>query len=73
VTFADAEKLLAVDDVLDMLAAEAPEAAELVKLRLFAGLTMNEAATALGISRTTAFRHWTYARAWLRAAFANEG
>jgi RNA polymerase sigma factor (TIGR02999 family) len=73
VAFADVEKLLAVDDVLDALAVETPEAAELVKLRLFAGLTMNEAATALGISRTTAFRHWTYARAWLRTAFAEEG
>jgi RNA polymerase sigma factor (TIGR02999 family) len=68
-TFADAEKLLAVDDVLDNLADEAPEAAELVKLRVFAGMTVNEAAAALGMSRTTAFRHWTYARAWLRAAF----
>jgi RNA polymerase sigma factor (TIGR02999 family) len=66
--FADAEKLLAVDDVLDKLAAEAPEAAKLVKLRVFAGLTVDEAATALGLSRATAFRHWTYARAWLRAA-----
>jgi RNA polymerase sigma factor (TIGR02999 family) len=71
--FADAEKLLAVDDVLDKLAAEAPEAAELVKLRVFTGLTVNEAAAALGISRTTAFRHWTYARAWLRAAFEDAG
>jgi RNA polymerase sigma factor (TIGR02999 family) len=70
-TFADAEKLLAVDDVLDKLAAEAPEAAELVKLRVFTGLTVNEAAAALGIPRTTAFRHWTYARAWLRAAFGD--
>ena len=72
-SFADSEKLLAVDDVLDKLAAETPEAAELVKLRIFAGMTVNEAADALGVSRTTAFRHWTYARAWLRAAFADEG
>ena len=36
-------------------------------------MTVNEAATALDISRTTAFRHWTYARAWLRAEFAEEG
>jgi RNA polymerase sigma factor (TIGR02999 family) len=70
-TFADTEKLLAVDDVLDKLAAEAPEAAELVKLRVFTGLSVNEAAVALGISRTTAFRHWTYARAWLLAAFGD--
>jgi RNA polymerase sigma factor (TIGR02999 family) len=70
--FDDSEKLLAIDDVLDRLAAETPAAAELVKLRVFAGLTVNEAADALGVSRTTAFRHWTYARAWLRAAFADE-
>jgi RNA polymerase sigma factor (TIGR02999 family) len=70
-TFADPERLLAVDDALDRLAAEIPEAAELVKLRVFVGLTVNEAAQALGISRSTAFRHWTYARAWLRAEFAD--
>lgn len=69
---ADGEKLVAIDDVLDKLAAEAPEAAEIVKLRVFAGLTVDEAAAALDISRTTAFRHWTYARAWLRAQFAEE-
>jgi RNA polymerase sigma factor (TIGR02999 family) len=72
-SFTDSERLLAIHDVLDKLAAETPEAAELVKLRVFAGMTVNEAADALGISRTTAFRHWTYARAWLRAAFADKG
>jgi RNA polymerase sigma factor (TIGR02999 family) len=72
-TPANSEKLLAIDDALDKLAAETPEVAELVKLRIFAGLTVNEAANALGISRTTAFRHWTYARAWLRTEFADEG
>ena len=69
---ADSEKLLAVDDALGRLSIEAPDAAELVKLRVFAGLTVNEAASALGLSRTTAFRHWTYARAWLRAEYADE-
>jgi RNA polymerase sigma factor (TIGR02999 family) len=69
---ADSEKLLAVDDALDRLSTETPDAAELVKLRVFAGLTVNEAASALGIARSTAFRHWTYARAWLRAEFADE-
>src|SRR5262245_32712183 len=72
-TFADSEKLLAVDDILDKLAAESPEAAELIKLRVFAVMTVNEAADVLGVSRTTAFRHWTYARAWMRAAFVDEG
>jgi RNA polymerase sigma factor (TIGR02999 family) len=70
--FENVEKLLAVNDALDRLAAEAPEAAQIVKLRVFAGLTVNEAAGALGISRTTAFRNWTYARAWLRAEYGNE-
>jgi RNA polymerase sigma factor (TIGR02999 family) len=71
-TIDDSEKLLAINDALDRLAAETPEIAELVKLRVFAGMTVTEAADALNISRTTAFRHWTYARAWLRAEFADE-
>jgi RNA polymerase sigma factor (TIGR02999 family) len=69
---AQPDRLLAIDDALDRLAAEAPDVAELVKLRVFAGLTVKEAAEAIGISRTSAFRHWTYARAWLRAEFADE-
>ena len=63
----DAE-LLALDEALDRLAAADPQAAELVKLRYFAGLTIPEAAAALGISPRTADRLWAYARAWLRAA-----
>ena len=59
------EELLALHEALDRLSAEHPEKAELVKLRYFAGLTADEAATALGISPSTADRHWTYARAWL--------
>lgn len=60
------EQLLAVHDVLDKLAAVDPPAAELVKLRFFVGLTMEEAAEALGISVRTAQRLWAYARSWLR-------
>jgi RNA polymerase sigma factor (TIGR02999 family) len=59
------EELLALDEALAQFSAEAPEKAELVKLRYFAGLTLEEAAQALGISRATASRHWTYAKAWL--------
>jgi len=59
------DKLLAVDEALQQLAEESPQKAELVKLRFFAGLTLEEAAETLGISRTTAYRHWAYARAWL--------
>jgi RNA polymerase sigma factor (TIGR02999 family) len=57
--------LLAVDEALAQLAAAHPEKAELVKLRYFAGLTLVEAATVLGISTATADRNWRYARAWL--------
>jgi RNA polymerase sigma factor (TIGR02999 family) len=71
-TLTESERLLEIDDALDRLAAESPDVAALVKLRIFAGLTVTEAAQALGIARTTAFRHWTYARAWLRAQFAEE-
>jgi RNA polymerase sigma factor (TIGR02999 family) len=61
----DDETLLALDDALTKLAAEAPEKAELIKLRYFTGLSIAEAARALGISDATAKRHWAYARAWL--------
>jgi RNA polymerase sigma factor (TIGR02999 family) len=61
------EDLLALDQALDKLAKEEPAKAELVKLRFFAGLTMPEVAEALGVSRATAERHWTYARTWLYA------
>jgi len=57
--------ILEVDEAVSRLAIEHPEKAELVKLRYFAGLTLPEAATALGISTATASRHWRYARAWL--------
>jgi RNA polymerase sigma factor (TIGR02999 family) len=59
------EQLLAVHEALDKLAAHDALKAELVKLRFFAGLTMDEAAEVLGLSKATAKRHWTYARAWL--------
>jgi len=57
--------LLALDEALTRLAAASPQRAELVKLRYFAGLTMNEAAQALGISLSTAERHWAFAKSWL--------
>lgn len=60
-----AADLLAVDEALERLAAEDPQKAELVKLRYFAGLSVEEAGHCLGISRATADRHWAYARAWL--------
>jgi DNA-directed RNA polymerase specialized sigma24 family protein len=56
---------LAINEVLSRFEAIDKPKAELVKLRYFAGLTIPEAAAALGISTTTADRHWAYARAWL--------
>jgi RNA polymerase sigma factor (TIGR02999 family) len=64
------EDLLELDDALDRLANEFPVAAELVKLRFFAGLTLGDAAEAMGIPRRTADRHWAFARAWLADALA---
>ena len=58
--------LLALDEALDKLESEDRRKAELVKLRFFAGLTIEEAAKALGISTSTADNDWTYARCWLR-------
>jgi RNA polymerase sigma factor (TIGR02999 family) len=60
-----AEHLVALDDALSRLAAIDPQAAELVQLRYFAGLTVVQAAEALGISVRQAQRNWTYARTWL--------
>jgi RNA polymerase sigma factor (TIGR02999 family) len=67
-----AEELLALDEALTQLAAEDPEAATVVQLRYFAGLSVEEAAQSLGIARATAYRHWTFARAWLLQALAGE-
>jgi len=58
-------QLLAIDDALAKLAREDQSAAKLVELRYFAGLTVDEAGKALGMSTATAYRHWNYARAWL--------
>jgi RNA polymerase sigma factor (TIGR02999 family) len=59
------DELLALDEALTQLAEAHPEKAELVQLRYFAGLGHEEAAEAMGISTSTADRHWAYARAWL--------
>ncbi|MBX9622302.1 MAG: RNA polymerase subunit sigma [Gemmataceae bacterium] len=66
----EADVVLDVDDALGRLAAEDPGAAEVARLRLFAGLTVDEAAAAAGVSRATAYRDWAYARAWLTDALA---
>jgi RNA polymerase sigma factor (TIGR02999 family) len=60
------DRLLALDEALGRLEAEAPRKAALVKLRYFAGLTTEQAAAALGVSTSTAENDWAYARSWLR-------
>jgi RNA polymerase sigma factor (TIGR02999 family) len=67
-----ADDLLALDEALNRLAAADPRRAELVRLRYFAGLTLEQAAELLGISRATADRHWAFARAWLYDAMTRE-
>jgi len=67
------DELRAVHDALDAFAEKHAEKAALVKLRYFAGLTADEAAAALGISCSTADRHWAFARAWLHRAIAKGG
>jgi len=62
---ADPDSLIALDDALNRLAGIDSTKAELVKLRYFAGLTIEQTAQSLGISPATAKRLWTYARAWL--------
>jgi RNA polymerase sigma factor (TIGR02999 family) len=69
---ADGE-LLALDESLERLAQEDPTCADLVKLRFFAGLTLEEEAAALGLARRTADRTWAYARAWLYEALSQGG
>lgn len=66
------EDLLALDEALQKLARIDPQAAELVQLLYFAGLTLPEAARTLRISPRTAGRVWAYARAWLRREIADE-
>jgi RNA polymerase sigma factor (TIGR02999 family) len=66
------EDLLALDEALDRLAAKDPVKAELVKLRYFAGMTIEQAAAALGISNATAKRYWTYTRTWLYQEIAGD-
>jgi RNA polymerase sigma factor (TIGR02999 family) len=61
----EAFDMLALDEALDNLAIEHPEKAKLVKLRYFAGVSLEETAELLGISRATAQRNWAFARAWL--------
>jgi hypothetical protein len=67
----DAESWIDIDDALSAFEGIDASAAALAKLRIFGGLSVEEAADALRVSRATAFRVWTYARAWLTAALAD--
>jgi RNA polymerase sigma factor (TIGR02999 family) len=66
-THIEPDQLLAMDDALSRLAEDDQTAGQLVKLRYFAGLTVEQAAKVLGIATSTAYRHWNYARAWLHS------
>src|SRR5262245_8143882 len=67
------EEILALDEALPRLAEQDPEAAQVVRLHFFAGLSIEQTAEALGVSRATAYRQWAYARAWLRCALEGPG
>ncbi len=68
---ASPQGLLAIDEAVDALAKVDPAAAEVVQLRYFAGLSIEQTSDALGISARTAYRHWSYARAWLHGELLN--
>ena len=68
-----AEDLIALDEALRTLGVEDSTKADLVKLRYFAGLSIDQAAEILGISRATAIRHWSFARAWLFNRIKTDG
>lgn len=66
------DEILAIDEALSRFAEVEPQAAEIVKLRYFAGMSVEQAAEALGMSRATANRHWAYAKSWLRCEIDRE-
>ena len=66
------EELIALDEALDKLQQEDPIKSKLVTLRFFGGMTIEQAAEVLGISRVTAHRYWTYARAWLHQQISGD-
>ena len=70
VAAAPPDVLLALDEALQRLSQHDPVAGKLVQLRYFAGLSIEQAAEVLGLSTATAYRHWTFARAWLHAQLA---
>jgi RNA polymerase sigma factor (TIGR02999 family) len=71
-TSVTADQLLVLDETIELLGAEDAAAGNLVKLRYYAGLSLDQAAAALDISKATAYRHWAFARAWLRCRLLQE-
>jgi RNA polymerase sigma factor (TIGR02999 family) len=68
----EAEHILALDEALTRLAAKDPQAAELVQIHTFGGLSVEEAGAQLGLSRATAYRQWAFGRAWLRSEMGED-
>jgi RNA polymerase sigma factor (TIGR02999 family) len=66
------EEVLAVDEILERLGEEDSLACAVLKLKYYAGMSVDDAASALGISRATAYRHWTYARAYVRSVLLTD-
>ena len=66
------DDLVILDDTLEKLARCDPEAAQLVKLHFFAGLSVDQAGELLGFSRSTAYERWTFARAWLHSELQDQ-
>ena len=66
------DQVVAVDEALTRLEQEEPEGSELVKLVLFGGFSVDKAGTLLNMSRATAYRHWSYARAWLKTTLVDD-
>jgi RNA polymerase sigma factor (TIGR02999 family) len=69
----ESDALLALNEALDNLSKEEPSVADLVKLRYFAGLTIEQVAEIQGISRRSVIDHWAYARSWLTREITNDG
>jgi RNA polymerase sigma factor (TIGR02999 family) len=67
------DQIVAIDEAMERLAQEEPEGTELVKLVVFGGFSVEEAGRLLDMSRASAYRHWSYARAWLRTHIAGQG
>jgi RNA polymerase sigma factor (TIGR02999 family) len=73
VAVAPPDELLALDEALERLGHHDAVAGQLVKLRYYAGLSLEQAAEALGVSSATAYRHWTFGRAWLHGQLLADG